>query len=194
MSLWKKFWSWGGFAPGEHGFVQTALLAAPYILNALGGIFGKKKRYVSPEELKQKFGAKAITGDATDLANYILSSPYGQELLASAAEQGQGIERETNARAAASGLGAGTGADSGASIFATGAASQAAPALQRQVRSNVLQGVLPIAAGQQPALMAQYLKNVQEQNAELSPFQKIAGAAGQAVSAIPHIKKPGEEE
>jgi L-aminopeptidase/D-esterase-like protein len=47
-------------------------------------------------------------------------------------------------------MGPGTGADSGASIFASGAAGQAQNSLERGVKSNVLQSVLPIAAaGQQ---------------------------------------------
>ena len=44
-----RFFSWDGIAPGEAGFITAALQASPYILNALGGIFGKKKKYLDPE-------------------------------------------------------------------------------------------------------------------------------------------------
>jgi len=198
FNIIKKFLSWDGFFPGEQGFVGAAMVAAPYILkalSALGGVFGKKKKYVDPEELKKRFGAGAITGDAQQLANFILSSPYGQELLGNAAESGQGFERNIAERAAASGMGPGSGAESGASIFASGAASQAQNSLERGVRSNVLASALPIAASQQPAYMQQFLANNAERNAEPSIFQRIAGAAGQAVQAlpVPKVKKPGEE-
>jgi len=110
------------------GIAAAGIKAAPYILqglSALGGVFGKKKKYMDAETLRQLYGPRAIGKDTQELSNYILNSPYGQQLMASAAEQGQGLQTDMAARAAASGLSPDTGASSGASDFQVSAATQA---------------------------------------------------------------------
>src|SRR6267142_351409 len=122
----RRFMDWyGAHTGGEAGFIAAALTAAPYVLNALGGVFGGKKKYIAPEMLRQKYGPAAVAKDAQALSNYILNSPYGQQLMAQAAEAGQGLQGEQNSRAAASGLSPDTGGESGASTFATAAGTQA---------------------------------------------------------------------
>jgi len=194
--LIKKFFSWDGLVPTEGGFIQAALTAAPYILNALGGIFGKKKKYIDPEELRQKYGPAAVARDTQALSNYILNSPYGQQLMAQAAEQGQGFQTQMAANAAASGLSPSTGGESGASTFATGAASQAQGGLERQTKAGIWQAAMPIAAQQNAGYADLALANQAARNGEPSTFQKIAAASGQLASgynAMKKPKKPGEQ-
>lgn len=172
-----------------------ALKAAPYVLSALGGIFGKKRKYVDPEELRQKYGPRAIAADATSLANFIINSPYGQELLAGAARSGQDIQTQLASNAAASGLSPDSGASSGVSNFAAAAAPQAQGSLERGVKAGIWQGALPIAAQQNAALMGVHQGNVLAQNEELSPFEKIAAASGQLATSYRNLaRKPGEQE
>ncbi len=164
--------------------VQAALMAAPYVLNALGGIFGKKKKYMDPETMKRLYGPQAIADETQQISNFILNSPYGQELLKNAATSGQNFQTEMASRAAQSGLDPSAGADSGASIFATGAATQAQNALEGQTKSGVWQSAMPIAAQNVAARAALAQNNMADQNAEPSMFQKIAAAAGGAVQPM----------
>lgn len=170
--------------------IQAALTAAPYVLNALGGIFGKKKKYIDPEELRQKYGPAATAHDAQQLSNYILNSPYGQQLLSSAANSGQEMQTQLASNAAQSGLSPDSGGSSGASDFAAAAAPQAQASLERGVKANVWQAAMPIAAQQNAGYQALAIANNDAQNNEPSTFQKIAGAAGAAAGGF---KKPGEE-
>lgn len=165
-----------------------AVQAAPYILqgiSALGGLFGKKKKYLDEQTLRQLYGPKAIAGDTTELANYILNSPYGQQLLASAAEQGQGIQTEMAARAAASGLSPDTGGQSGASDFAVSAATQAQTGLERQTKAGIYQSAMPVAADLVSGRMQVALANQAQKNAEPSMWQRIGAAAGQVAATLP---------
>ena len=196
-NLLKALLSWDGIAPGEGGFIQAALTAAPYILNALGGLFGKKKKYIDPEELRQKYGPRAIARDTQELSQFILNSPYGQQLMAQAAESGQGLQTELASRAAMSGLDPSSGGQSGAGDFATSAGAQAQSGLERQTKAGIWQAAMPIAAQQNAAYAGLALQNNEAQNQETSPFQRIAAAAGQ-LSQVPSfgpkkVKKPGEE-
>lgn len=165
------------------------LAAAPYVLqglSALGGIFGrKKKKYMDPETLRRLYGPGAIGRDTTDLANSIINSPYGQQLLASAAEQGQTLQTEMGARAAESGLSPDTGGQSGAGDFAVSAAAGAQSGLERQTKAGIYQSAMPLAAQFNQSLMQAGLEQQGQQNAEPSTWQRIAGAAGQAAAAIP---------
>lgn len=186
----KWLFSWGGLVQGEGGFVQ----AVPYILqgmSALGGIYGKKKKYIDPEMLRQKYGPRAVASDTQELSNYILNSPYGQQLMASAAEQGQGIQNEMASRAAASGLSPDTGASSGASDFAVSAGSQAQTGLERGVKSSIYQSAMPIAAQQNADYAKLLMANNDERNAEPSIWQKLGAAAGTASSMFPGKKTTG---
>ncbi len=162
--------------------LQMALQAAPYVLNAAGGIFGKKKKYLDPEMMRQKYGPAAIGKDTQAIANFILNSPYGQQLLASAATQGQELQTNLAQQAAASGMSPDTGGSSGASTFAAAAAPQAQAGLERDVKAGVWQAAMPIAAAQNQQWMALEQANTAAQNQEPSAFQKIAAAAGQVAN------------
>ena len=159
--------------------VGAVLAAAPYVLNALGGLFGKKKKYLDAAEMERRFGAQAVSDRAQKLYQTILSSPYGQSLIAQAGQAGQEFQTQMNRNAANSGLSPDTGATSGASMFATSAAANAASSLENQAKTGIYGEALPAAqqmvADEAAAERAKYAG----QNAELSPFQKIAAAAGQ---------------
>ena len=175
-------------ASNEDGFIQ----AIPYVLqglSAMGGIFGHKKKYIDPEMLRQKYGPAAVASDAQQLSNHILNSPYGQQLMASAATQGQGLESNMAQNAARSGLDASSGGESGASTFATGAASQAQAGLERGVKADVWKSALPIAAQQNQGYADLEMQNNEEQNNTPNAWQRIGAAAGQAASMFPGQKK-----
>lgn len=167
--------------------MNAFLMAAPYILNAMGGVFGSKKRkYIDPEMIRQKYGPDAIAGDTMRIANAILNSPYGQQLLSQAATSGQQIQSNLASNAAASGMGAGSGASSGVSDFAAATAPQAQAALEGQAKAGVWQSAMPIAA-EMNANLARIAERGQAYNNENegpSTFQKIASAAGQWASTI----------
>jgi hypothetical protein len=179
MNFLKRLLNWNGFASGEGGFIAAALTAAPYILNALGGVFGKKKKYLDPEMMKQKYGPAAIANETQQLANFILNSPYGQQLLSQAATSGQDLQTEMASRAAAAGLSPDTGGESGASTFAAAAAPQAQANLERATKAGIWQNALPVAAQSVANRAALEQGNIAEQNQDPSTFQKIAAAAGQ---------------
>ena len=190
--MFKKFFKrYLARASNEQGFVQ----AIPYILQAvsmLGGLMGGKKKYLDPNIMKQKYGARAVAADTQELANQILNSPYGQQLMKSAATSGQGLQSEMAARAAQSGLDPSTGGESGASTFASGAASQAQSGLESGVKSDIWKSAMPIAAQQNQAAMAQEYANQETKNAQPSMWQNIGSAAGNAAALFPG-KKAGDE-
>lgn len=194
-----KFMDWyGAHTGGEAGFIAAAMTAAPFVLNALGGIFGSKKKYIDPEMLRQKYGPQAVARDAQALTNYIINSPYGQQLMAQAAEAGQGLQTEMASRASASGLSPEAGGESGASTFAAAAGTQAQTGLERQTKASVWQAAMPIAAQQNAQYANLALQNQTEQNQEPSTFQKIAAASGQLAGGLTpgakKIKLPGEKQ
>lgn len=165
-----------------------AMKAAPYILqglSALGGVFGKKKKFMDEQTLRQLYGPAAIGKDTTELANSILNSPYGQQLLAQAAESGQGLQTEMAARAAGAGLDPSSGGQSGSGDFAVSAGTQAQSGLERQTRAGIYQSAMPIAADLVGNRMQVALANQGEQNATPSPWQRIGAAAGQVAASIP---------
>lgn len=152
-----------------------------------GGIFGRKRKHIDPEYLRQHFGAKAISDDTHDLANRILNSPYGQKLLANAAESGQNFQTSMAAKAAASGLDPSSGASAGAGDFATSAAAQAQNTFERGVRGDVYAQAMPIAERQNEALRNAYINDLQGggyQDDKAGMWQAIGNAAGQARASI----------
>jgi hypothetical protein len=165
---------------------------APMALSALSSIGGlsQHKHYMTPEELKQKFGTGAIGADTTALANNILNSPYGQQLMASSARAGQGIETGLARNAAESGLGAGSGATSGASDFAAATAPQAAGALQGQARAGVYQAAMPIAASMEGNLMKAALYQQTQQNQTPNTMQLLGTAGGNTLASMPPAAAP----
>lgn len=185
--LLKKFWNWDGIAPGEGGFIQAALMAAPYImqgLSALGGVFGGKKKYLDPQMLMQKYGPYAVSQLTQQYANHILNSPYGQQLLSSAATSGQEAQTNLAAGAAASGLDASSGGASGASDFAAATAPQIQGGLERGVRADVWKAALPLAQDQANRAYDLEVANNAEQNAN-NPWAKIGQAASGAAAMFP---------
>lgn len=163
-------------------------MAAPYVLqglSALGGIFGKKKKYMDEQTMRALYGPQAIGKDTTELANFILNSPYGQQLMAQAAEAGQGLQTEMASNAAMSGLSPDTGAESGTSTFATGAAKQAQTGLERQTRAGIYQSAMPIAADLVGNRMQVALGNMKDQNATPNFLQRLGSAAGQVAATLP---------
>lgn len=158
-----------------------------------GGLFGKKRKHIDPEYLRQHFGNKAIADDTTELANRILNSPYGQQLLANAATSGQNFQTSMAAKAAASGLDPSSGASAGAGDFATSAGAQAQNTFERGVRSDVYQQAMPIAAAQNEALRNAYIADLQGggyQDDKSSLWQHVGNAAGMALAA----RGPGQED
>jgi hypothetical protein len=176
--------------------IAAGIKAAPYALSALsalGGIFGKKKRkYMDEQTLRQLYGPQAVTRDATDLAHYILNSPYGQELMTSAAEQGQSLQTAMAGRAAEAGLSPDTGGQSGASDFAVSAATGAQSGLERQTKSGIYQAALPLAAQMAESRMQAALGQQSEQNAvtPVNLMGRIGSAAGQVAATIPAAAPP----
>jgi hypothetical protein len=169
------------------------LTAAPYILNGLGAIFGKKRKYADPEELRRRFGPDAINADAMKLYNNILSSPYGQNLLRQAATSGQTAEGNLASNAAASGMGNGSGATSGASDFATATAPQIQGSLESTQKAGMWQGALASATGLNQNLAGVAERGQIYNNEQPSPFEKIAGAAGQWAATMPKQKAAGSD-
>lgn len=162
--------------------------ALPYIMQGaslLGGLIGKKQQKIDPEYMRSHFGAGAIANEAQNMANSILSSGYGQQLMSSAATQGQQFATDMAAKAAASGLSADTGGQSGVGDFATSAAGQAQAGLERGVKSDVYASAMPVAAQTIAQQRADYEQARQEANAQPSMWQKIGTAAGQVASMLP---------
>lgn len=163
-------------------------MLAPLILgglSTLGGIFGKKKqRYMDPGMYNQLFGARAIGDRTQELVNRIINSPYGQQLMQSAAEQGQALQTGLNRSAAGAGFGATGGAQSGASDFGVAAAPQAVGALQRGVTSNLWANAMPIAQGMVQREGDLALANMAAQNAEPNILGRIGQAASGAMSGM----------
>jgi hypothetical protein len=153
-----------------------ALSAGGGIMSALGG-----RKQVSPEMLRQMFGPNAVNQEVLDLFNNVINSPYGQQLLSSAAEQGQQFQRDTESAAAKAGYGgAGT---SGASIFSTAASGGAVNSLQRNVRSQTYAQMLPVAQQMVQDRMAAYLQQQQQPTKMQLLGQNVGNAAGTALAA-----------
>jgi len=165
--------------------VGAVLAAAPYVLNALGGIFGRKHKYMDAAEVERRFGAQAVSDRAQKLYQMIHSSPYGQALLAQAAQAGQEFNTQTQRNAAASGLSPETGATSGASMFATSAGASAASNLENQTNAGIYgNDALPEAQRELQNEMIAAEQARAEQNAQPTTFQKIAAAAGQVAGGL----------
>lgn len=156
----------------------------------LGGVFGKKRKHIDPEYLRQHFGPSAIAKDTTELANFIMNSPYGQQLLASAAESGQNFQTDMAARAAASGLDPSSGGQAGAGDFATSAAGQAQNTFERQTKQGFYQAAMPLAAegvaGRQNAYINDFQSNGVAQD-------NVWGRIGQAAAFAQSQRGPGQD-
>jgi len=167
----------------------------PLILAAAslaGAIFGGKRKHIDPTWLEQNFGSHAVSDEALQLFNGILNSPYGQHIMANAAEQGQQFARDTNRQAAQAGL-QGPDATSGAGVFATSAAQGASDSLQRGVQSDFYQMVLPIAQQNVRDRMMAYLNDIQgggQMTDSSRIWQTIGNAAGTTGALMLQNQKP----
>jgi hypothetical protein len=163
-------------------------------LGALGGIFGRRKqKYMDPAMYNQLFGAKAMGARTQELVNQISNSPYGQQLMQQAAEQGQGLQTGLNKAAAENGFGPAGGASSGASDFGVSAGGQAVNALQRGVTSNLTQNAMPIAQQMVQNEGNLALSNMAAQNAEPTLMGRIGNAASTALSGVSGAKSAGAD-
>lgn len=165
-----------------------AAMLAPLVLgglSTLGGIFGRKKqKYMDPAMYNQLFGAKAIGKRTQELVNQIMNSPYGQQLMQSAAEQGQTLQTNLNRAQADAGFGPTGGAQSGASDFGVAAAPAAVGALQRGVTSNLWANAMPIAQGMVQREGDLALSNLADQNAQPTLLGQLGNAASIAMSGM----------
>lgn len=127
--------------PFPIALILGAASLAGGIMQAAGG-----KKMIDPEWLKQHFGATQVTEEMVTLFNQIINSPYGQDLMANAAEQGSQMEAALRSGVASTGMGTGEESKSGASIFSEAAAGGATKSLERGARAGVFQQTLPIAA------------------------------------------------
>lgn len=154
--------------------VPLALMAL-YALKyggALAGLFGQKKRpSIDPEWIKQNFGAGAVNTELQDLFNKAINSSQGQALMTNAAQSGQQFQSDVARGAAQAGLGAGGGASSGTDVFASAGAGQATANIQRNMKANLMESMLPIAQQIVQGRLAAYMKGEGE-----SPFQPTMGS------------------
>lgn len=167
------------------GWDDAAMLALQ-ALSATGGILGKKRKHIDPEMLRQRFGPGAVSKDTIELANYILNSPQGQQLLANAAESGQQFENNVNANAASAGL-AGPGGSSGTGVFATSAGTQAQSGFERAIKGNVYQAALPIAAQGVANRQAAYIADLTGggyQDDRAAQLEGLGSAAANALTLV----------
>lgn len=128
------------------------------LMSALGT---KKRKAIDPEFLKQTFGANAVNEELMNLFNRAINSTQGQQMMASAAEQGQQFQTDLARQAASAGLGAGGGASSGTDVFATAGAGQAGNNLQRGMRASLMQSMLPVAQQMVSDRMNAYMQGQQ---------------------------------
>lgn len=155
----------------------TIGLVAMSALGKLGGIFGAKKRtQLSPEMLKSMFGAKAITDEQMELFNRAMNSSVGQQLMTSAAQQGQEFQTNEQRAAAEAGLGPSGGASGGADVFAGAAGASAQGNLQRSMQSSLMQSMLPIAQQLVSDRMQAWLRDRDQYLGQTTRFQDIMGA------------------
>jgi len=152
-----------------------AAVAGGGILSAFGG-----RKTISPEWLKEHFGASAVNQEMLDLFNSVINSPQGQQLMTQAAEQGQQFERDVASRAAAAGFGGGGGAESGASIFSQAASGGAVGSLQRGVKSNIMTAALPIAQDIVSQRMNAVVGSKMLEQQTPSPWQTLGSGISQA--------------
>jgi len=146
----------------------------------IGSLFGQKKRKtIDPNELRQLFGAKAVTDEQMELFNRALSSAQGQQMMAGAAESGQNFQTDVARQTAMSGEGGGEGMQTGRAIFGNAAASQAAGNLQRTMQGNLMQSMLPIAQQLVSDRMQAWLADRNAALGQTTRFQDIMGSIGE---------------
>lgn len=157
----------------------TIGLIATSALGKLGSIFGQRKRkQLDPEMLKKMFGAKAVTDEQMELFNRAMGSAQGQQLMTSAAQEGQQFQTDVARRAGEAGLGPAGGATGGADIFAGAASQSAVGNLQRGVRSNMMTAMLPIARSMVNDRMQAWLSDRERYLNQTPMFQDVMTGIG----------------
>lgn len=160
-------------------------------LSLAGGLAGALRKPKTPDVnyMQKHFGEGALADRASALAQKLMSSAYGQQLIGGAAETGQQMANSMAARAAQSGFGASEGAESGASTFATGAASGAANSMMNQAKTGILGEATQQAATALNNERQQYIEGVQAANERPNAWQQIGNVAGQAASLYGKMQK-----
>ena len=156
----------------------TIALIGMSAIGKLGGLMGKKRKAINPEELKQLFGAKAVTNEQMELFNRAISSAQGQKLMAGAAQAGQNFQTDVARSAAGAGLGGGEGMTSGADIFGNAAGAQATGNLQRNMQGDIMASMLPIAQQLVSDRMQAWLADRNAALGQTTRFQDIMSSIG----------------
>lgn len=158
-------------------------------VSLIGGLFGKNKKPkpLTPEQIRALFGPGALAADIQELFGRMQSSPYGRQMLASAAEQGQNFQTEMASRAAESGLSPDQGAQSGASDFAVSAATGATAGLQRAANADLWREAMQ-AAQQNLAMRAGLVGQSESQRMAQDPGMNWMGNLGQAAQLIQAVR------
>jgi hypothetical protein len=165
--------------------MPLALTAAPYILSgisALGGIFGKKRKYMDPEILRQKYGPNAIADDTQRMVEHIMNSPYGQQILSQATQSGNEVAQKLEQNGVASGMNPTGGAGGGASSFASATAPQIANGQVQQAKAGLWQAAMPAMAGMNQNLANVAVAGQNFDNSQPNTWEKIAAGAGSMAS------------
>jgi len=170
----RTFFAWDGLAPNEGGWILLAALGAAAVAGAIMKSAGGKKA-IDPEWLKQHFGADAVNEETIAMFNNVINSPYGQQAMATATQQGNQFESQLRAASAASGLGAGEGGQSGSSIFSESAAGGATKGLQREAKAGIFQQVMPEAANMVRSRLAAYMSSANIAQQQPSFMQSLGG-------------------
>jgi len=169
-------------------FPLAAAIGGIGALGSLLGLFGKRKKPMSPEELRSLFGPEALNKDTMDLFNMILTSPYGQRQIEQAQSAGGRISQNISARLAKAGM-AGGGAESGVGSFAAAAGQEAGNEGAANVKSQLFSEAMNAAIqnlSQRMGLAAQGRAAEAGQPTRLEQVGgAIAGAAGNALSMLP---------
>lgn len=154
----------------------TLGLIATSALGRFGEIFGEKKRSeLTPDMLKQMFGAKAITDEQMELFKRALNSTQGQQLMTTAAQSGQQFQTDVARRSGEAGLGPSGGASGGADVFAGAASQSAVGNLQNAMKASLMEHMLPVAQGLVGQRMQAWLGDRERFLGQSTKFQDIMG-------------------
>lgn len=168
--------------------VTIMLMAA----SAAGAILGSKRKYLDPNWLRENFGPEVVTQETTKLVDGILNSPKGQEIINSAATQGQQLTSQIKAHIARAGGGVTGDSLSGNDLFTGAAAEGASNTAVNQAKAGIWQAAMPIAqqmvSDRMGALLGDRANNgVSDPSAHLGlnsgQWQALGNAAGLALTA-----------
>jgi hypothetical protein len=136
---------------------------------------GQQRKPLDMNMLEQMFGPGAVNQELMGLFNHAMASSQGQQLMGSAAEEGQAFQNDLERRAGAAGLGPAGGASGGADVFASAGAGQAGNNLQRGMRASLMQSMLPVAQQMVQSRMQAYLGDREAQQARPTMMETMGG-------------------